>query len=482
VVLVGAPFFVGLPGTRTEEAIFMDIIELRLKAKAAHDELEAMLKVAMDEGRGLTDEEKKDYDERKISYEALKDLVEKAEEAEKEAKRLAEVVTDPETPAPETPAGEERANPDIKLGEDREAKKPFESFGEQLRAVAAAASPENQTIDKRLLGIHEEARATGMSESVPSDGGFLVQKDYVPGILEKVYSTGSLISRVDILPIGANSNGVKLNAIDETSRADGSRMGGVRAYWKDEAALKVESKPKFRQMELNLNKVIGLVYSTDELLQDATALGAWVMKNLPIELRFKVEDAIVNGTGVGQPLGILVSGCLVSVAAETGQLANTIVYENLVKMYARHYSGAPDIVQKPEDGSVVWLINRDVIPQLFTMGLTVGVGGAPVFIPANGAAGRPYNEILGLPILPVEYCASLGTVGDIILVDLDEYQMIDKGGIQSAMSIHVMFIYDESVFRFVYRVDGQPKWTSALTPYKGAANTLSPFVALATRP
>ena len=43
------------------------------------------------------------------------------------------------------------------------------------------------------------------------------------------------------------------------------------------------------------------------------------------------------------------------------------------------------------------------------------------------------------------------------------------------------FLTDETVFRFVYRCDGQPAIASALTPYKGTGNTLSPFVALATR-
>jgi HK97 family phage major capsid protein len=74
----------------------------------------------------------------------------------------------------------------------------------------------------------------------------------------------------------------------------------------------------------------------------------------------------------------------------------------------------------------------------------------------------------------------LGTVGDIILVDLSQYLLIDKGGIQTAASIHVRFVFDESCLRVILRVDGQPIWNSALTPYKGS-NTLSPYVALATR-
>ena len=99
----------------------------------------------------------------------------------------------------------------------------------------------------------------------------------------------------------------------------------------------------------------------------------------------------------------------------------------------------------------------------------------------GGVSQAPYASLFGRPVVPIEQCATLGDQGDIIFADLSNYILIDKGGIQSAMSIHVKFIYDESVFRFVYRVDGQPALASPITPYKGTANTLSPFVTLAAR-
>ena len=83
-------------------------------------------------------------------------------------------------------------------------------------------------------------------------------------------------------------------------------------------------------------------------------------------------------------------------------------------------------------------------------------------------------------MLEIEQCSALGDVGDIILADLSQYLTIEKGGLQSASSIHVQFVTDETAYRFVVRNNGQPIWNSALTPYKGA-NDLSPFVTLAER-
>jgi len=266
---------------------------------------------------------------------------------------------------------------------------------------------------------------------------------------------------------------MKIPAINETSRADGSRGGGVQMYWVAEAGSKTESKPDYRQIELNLKKLIGLIYATDELLEDAPALENYIRRAFAAEMRFKLIDALINGTGAGMPLGILNSGCLVTQAIETGQATATLVYENIAKMYSRMIATSRQ--------NAIWHINQDCEPQLYDMGITVGLGGAAVFMPAGGISGLPYNTLFGRPIIPLEQCQTIGTKGDIFFCDWGKYVAIDKGGLQSAVSIHVKFTYDESVFRFVYRFDGQPELASAITPYSASANTLSHFITLAAR-
>jgi HK97 family phage major capsid protein len=271
--------------------------------------------------------------------------------------------------------------------------------------------------------------------------------------------------------ISANSNGMTFNADAETARTAGNRRGGVRYYWAAEGAEKTDSHPTFRQIELSLNKIIGLVYATDELLQDAQALQGYIMSVLPEELTVGVENAIYNGTGAGQPLGILGAPCLVTQAAEAGQAAATIVSENIINMWSRRWVGARDYV---------WCINQDVGPQLHQLNLGVGTGGQLTWMPPGGLSGAPYGTLLGRPVLELEQCPTLGTVGDIALCAWSEYLMIEKGGMQSASSIHVRFIFDETVFRFVYRCDGQPAWNLPLTPMNSTV-TQGPFVVLASR-
>jgi len=434
------------------------VSQYKEEIKALFDRATKMGAVCSAEGRDFTDEE---VTLREKIFGTIADyerIIKSLEQEEAISNKLSEIPQALTMPRPQRQT--------ITV-EDRAAKDKFNSFGQQMAAIMRAGIPGGR-VDPRLLNA-----ATGLSETVPSDGGFLVQQDFASEILKDVFQTGVLASRCRRVTISGNSNSIKINGMDETSRVAGSRQGGIRGYWADEAEEKTASKPKFRRIELNLKKMVGLCYATDELLDDAMALESIIREGFVSEFGFMLDDAIVNGTGSGQPLGILNSGSLVSVTKESGQLASTVMAENVINMYSRIF---PQSRQ-----NAVWLINQAIEPQLFTMSIAVGTGGVPVYLPAGGLSASPYGTLFGRPVLPIEQCAALGTVGDIILADLTNgYILAEKGGIESAMSIHVRFIYDESVFRFVMRVDGQPVRSSALTPYKGSA-TQSHFVALATR-
>ncbi|RQN12494.1 phage major capsid protein [Clostridium butyricum] len=411
--------------------------DLRLKALAVIDQ-------AQKEGRFLTDEEDKNVKQ-------FEEEMRKWDETIKRAEAIG--VDDEPTPATDIPPVKPTPQND---------EKRFASFGEQMMAVYRSASPDGR-IDLRLT----TRAASGMNESVPSDGGFLVQQDFVTELLKKTYETGILASKVRKIPISTNANGLKINAVDESSRANGSRWGGVQTYWENEADQHTSSKPKFRTMDLSLKKLTGLCYATDELLTDAAALESVLRQAFAEEFGFKMDDAILNGIGSGQPLGILSSDALVKVPKENGQ-TELITVQNLLNMWSRLWARSR--------ATAVWYVNQEIEPLLYTL----KIGDKPVYIPAGGLSEVPYATLFGRPVMPLEQCSAVGEVGDIILADMSQYLLIDKGGINAASSIHVRFLYDESVFRFIYRVDGQPIWNKPLTPYKGSSST-SPFVALAKR-
>ena len=421
------------------------ILEMKAKREDARLKAMAVLNKAEAEDRFLSEDEQKDIDKYEEEIRAWDESIGRAEKL---------LAIEPEDRSTE--------KPEVKPTPTKDNEKRFASFGEQLMAAYRAAMPGGK-VDERLT----TRAASGLNESTPSDGGFLVQQDFVTELLKRTYETGILASKVKKIPISTNANGMKINAIDEDSRANGSRWGGVQTYWEGEADEITASKPKFRQMELSLKKLTGLCYATDELLQDAAALEAVIRQAFAEEFGFKIDDAILSGSGEGEPLGILNSGAIVTVAKEASQ-TDIITVENLIKMWNRLWSRSR--------ANAVWYINQELEPYLYTL----KIGDKPVYIPAGGLSEKPYGTLFGRPVVPIEQCSAAGEVGDIILADIGQYLLIDKGGVKSASSIHVRFLYDENVFRFIYRVDGKPIWTKPLTPYKGSA-TVSPFVTLAKR-
>jgi HK97 family phage major capsid protein len=427
------------------------VLEMKAKREDARLKAMAVLGKAEAEDRFLTDEESKQIEAFESEIRSWDENIQKAEQV---------LALTPEALKAERGAEEEievRTNPARTEKESR-----FDSFGEQMIAVYRAVAPGGK-LDSRL----STRAASGLSEGSGADGGFLVQQDFVSDLLKRTYETGILAPRARKIPISSNSNGLKIKAVDEESRANGSRWGGVQAFWQGEADQLTGSRPKFRTMELSLNKLTGLCYATDELLEDAAALETVLKEAFAEEFGFKIDEAMVDGTGNGEPLGILKSQSLVTVAKESGQTAK-LTTGNLTNMWNRLWSKSRS--------NAVWFINQELEPHLYEL----KIGDKPVYVPAGGLSEKPYATLFGRPVLPIEQCSAAGEVGDIILADYSQYLLIDKGGVKQASSIHVCFLYDEQVFRFIYRCDGQPVWSKPLTPYKGTA-TVSPFVALAKR-
>ncbi|MFA4973444.1 MAG: phage major capsid protein [bacterium] len=422
----------------------MNVIEMRTKVS----ELLARC-TALAEADELTESQKGEFDAKLAEAQAMDKEIAKREELEALQKAYAQ--GDGQKHAV-------KAEPDQMFG--------FKDMGDFLQAVARSSGP--GAIDKRLA----EIKASGLNEATPSEGGFLVAPGLAGGLLRRVYETGQITRMVSPLPL-TSGNSVEIQYLAETSRATGSRWGGIQTYWVAEGVSPTASKPAIGKAKLQLNKLSAAMYATEEVLEDAPLLTALVNEVFPLEFAFAIEDAFVNGTGAGQPMGVLNAACKVSVTKETGQAADTVVFQNILKMWSRLWARSRT--------SAVWLIAQDVEPQLYGMSMAVGTGGVPVYLPAGGVSGSPYATLFGRPVIPHESCDKLGDEGDIILADWGEYGVIDKGGLNSAVSLHVKFLEDEQTFRWTYRVDGQPKWASALTPKNGSGLTQSPFVTLGAR-
>jgi HK97 family phage major capsid protein len=346
----------------------------------------------------------------------------------------------------------------------------FRSLGEFAQAVRGAAMTgrTGAAVDQRLGFQAAAPGATFGNEAVGGDGGFLVPPTFGQQVFQLSLEESALLPMTDNMPVEGNSMSLPK---DETTPWGSN---GVRAYWQNEGVLGQATKPVIGRSELRLKKLMALVPVSDELMADTTALGAYLQPQMARSIRWKTDEAILFGSGAGQPLGCFnAGGAVITVSKESGQATNTLVPQNVAKMIARLMPGSYS--------KSYWMLNNDVLPALFTMTL----GNYPIYMPAGapvgGIQGSPYGSLLGRPIIVTQHAKSFSSLGDIMLADLSYYQSMTKAeGISIATSMHLYFDADAMAFRATFRVDGQPKIVAPVSPANGS-NTLSPFVQLEAR-
>jgi HK97 family phage major capsid protein len=349
----------------------------------------------------------------------------------------------------------------------QDPKRGFPSFGEFAADVRAASRKANRVVSERLA-IMAAAPTTAANESVGEDGGYTVPPEFREEIMSAVDAEESLFARTDQIPITRNS--LKM-PVDEVSPWD--TTNGIQAYWEDELDQLTQSKPKLKEAEFNARKVTALVPVSSELLEDSTAMDAFLRRKAPEKIGFKVDLGIFRGNGAGQPLGILNSGALISVAKEGSQSADTIVRANIDKMWMR--------MPANRRRNAVWIINQDIEAQLQSLAFTGTESPLPVFLPAGGYSQQPFDTLKGRPVLYHQAASTLGDQGDIVLADLSQYgTVVKKGGLKVDVSMHLFFDADAMAYRFILRVGGHP-YLSAPIAARAGSNTLSPFVTLDER-
>lgn len=338
-------------------------------------------------------------------------------------------------------------------------KRGFAHLAEFAGAVKAAYTPGGVRDERLRYG----AAPTDYHFEVGSDEGLMVPPQFRQDVFEAVMEYSAVLGDLDPEPTSGNS----VEFLRDESTPWGST--GVQARWRTEASQMTPSKLATDPSQLRLHELYAFVTATGELLQDAPRLNNRLTRKAGQAIAYKIDDALVNGTGAGQPQGWFTSGALVSVAKESAQVADTVVAGNVAKMYSR--------LIDPQAG--IWYVNQDVLPQLFTM----TIGDQPVWFPPtatlqNAPAG---GFLLGRPVKVLEPCQTLGDKGDIQFVNPRGYYAIIKNVLpEFASSMHLYFDYNIEAFRWIFRLGGQPFLSAAVSPAKGSS-TRSHFVTVDAR-
>ncbi|MEU3161790.1 phage major capsid protein [Streptomyces griseoincarnatus] len=340
----------------------------------------------------------------------------------------------------------------------------FENSGEFFHTIwrgnNARTSQENQTKLEKLRNF---------SSDVPADGGFLIPETLRSELLKVALETAVVRPRARVVPM--ESLRVPFPAIDSTTN-QGSVYGGITTYWTEEGGRLQSSKPRFGRIVLDAKKLTAYTEIPSELLTDSLiSLSMFVDQMFPEALAFAEDQAFLTGDGVGEPLGILNGAAAIPVTRATSSEINFL---DVINMYSRML---PQSISRS-----VWLAAPDAFPQLAQMALTQGTDGiaSPAMWMTGGQAiDGPPISLMGRPVIFTEKVPSMGSAGDLSLVDFGFYLIGDRQAMQAKQSDDFKFDTDEVAFRVIERVDGRPWLQSAITPANGSASTLSPIVKLA---
>lgn len=459
----------------------MNIEELQSRLESLKADNDAILAKAAAEKRDLSAEESGLFDRNQESFDSTVANIQRLNKDAEQQSLLTKGTGRVTKPA--APAGDPE-----ELGSNPAPRKPsivpvagvhdknggFRSLGEMALHVRRACM-NGGAVDPRLERL--ASATTYSTEGSGPDGGYAVPTDFRSAIMNLVLAEESLAGMCD--QVTTSSNNFSCPA-DETSPWQTS--GGIQAYWDSEAAAATQSKVSLQDRNIKLNKIRCLVPMTDELVEDASAMDSYLRRKAPEKIAFKINLALLQGTGAGQPMGLLNSPALVTVSKNNPQTADTITGKNILEMYSRLYA--------PSRSKAVWVINQDIEPMLYKLSIpgtdnegNAATGfGSLVYMPPNGLSTSPYGTLMGRPVIASQACETLGDKGDIFFVDFSQYLLLIKSGVNPRVetSIHLWFDQDITAFKFVLRIGGMPWWSTTLSARDGSA-TYSPYVTLEAR-
>ncbi len=348
--------------------------------------------------------------------------------------------------------------PSISVGADsidKDPQKGFKSLGHFAQTLKGFQSNELKAEDRN--GFETYLKSTGHNETTDADGGYAVPQIWVNTIFNDIQSQDNLLPLTQQYPMTV---GDILNIPCDGTTTIGNGM--TAAVVGEGSAINI-TKTVTRIVQLQPYKLGILTATTEELERDAQSLSAYLMDRGSYQLNYKINNLIVRGAGTTTVTGFIGHAATVTQLRDT---ANQIKFVDLAKMYARFYGNR---------NKARWIVNRECFVQLAQM----TSGNFNIYLQNSSVAGAPVATIFGIPVMESEHMSSLGSEGDIALVDLSNYLTAVKGGVDMAESVHLYFNTAERAYRWLFRFDGKPARASKLTPASGqGTTTLSPMVVL----
>ena len=343
----------------------------------------------------------------------------------------------------------------------------FDTMGSYLRA--AAKGPKN---DRERQGLARVEQMTRTITGSTNGGEYLLPLTQVPEIFSIDNQQPGIFQLARRYNVPGRSLRIPYLIQDEGTSTLNRPMAGKIANVTivGEGDTKPTREPVFGQRLLTMFKYAAITEFGDEILGDdftgelpaevTAAVGGQIINKLN-------EDLTIDGGGSTAPVGAL-NAANTALLAVNRASAGTFSAADAFNMYERHTHGP----------NSVWMISRRVLSKLFALQTTNNT----MVTWISNLRDAPQMLLLGLPVIVTDLLPTLGTKGDVALVNGDFYAMGLRQALTVESSIHVKFVQDITTYRFLARGGGIPLPTATYA-YKvdGSGNKVdphSPFVVL----
>lgn len=407
------------------------------KQKADFLVREADLEKAIEEAN--SDEEKSVVEEAIAQFEAdkadneqkEKDLQGEVDELEQE---LANIESEQEAPVEEEVPHEEKRG----VVEIMNKRNFFASLDVQTRK-AIFEQEDVKAFDAQVRAAIKEKRAL-------TNVGLTIPEVYMGLIRENLIDYSKLYKHVSVTRLSGTGREIVMGTIPE-------------AVWQECCSNLNELDLAFNDVEIDCYKVGGYFSICNAQLEDSMLdLANEILLALSQSIGYALDKAILYGTGVKMPLGIVTR--LAQETAPAGYPATARPWADLhtsnIKSIAAGTKAAALISAIIEDfgaakgkysrGEKVWVMNEATYTKLVAATVSVNAAGAIV------AGVNAQMPVIGGNIEVLEF------VPDNVVIAgyFDLYKLGERRSIQLAQSEHVQFIQDKTVFRGTARYDGLP--------------------------
>ena len=278
------------------------------------------------------------------------------------------------------------------------------------------------------------------------NAGLLIPKEMLGIIRENIIDYSKLYRRTSYRSVSGDGREIVAGTIPE-------------AIWTECCANLNEMALAFNDAEVYCSKVAGFIPVCDATLEDSDIdLAAEIIDAIGQSIGLALDKAILFGTGVKMPLGIITRLAQTSEPADYPATARTWVdlHETNIITIANNVTGvnlfkklllaAGNAKGKYSRGEKIWCMNDKTRTKLQAEALSINAAGAIV----SGVNGT--MPIIGGDILVFEFIPDDVIIGGYI----DLYLLAERRGIRIARSEHVRFLQDQTVFKGTARYDGLP--------------------------